>query len=51
MPTYKVAPNDTLGQIARAHGLSFNELLALNPEYKANPNDIRVGDVIRLSLE
>lgn len=48
MSTYTVVAGDTLGRIARTHGLSFNDLLTFNPEYRANPNDIRVGDVVQL---
>jgi LysM repeat protein len=49
MSTHRVVAGDTLSKIARDHGLELNELLALNPEYKANPNDIDVGDVVQLS--
>jgi hypothetical protein len=35
-----VKDGDTLSQIAQDNGLSLNELLALNPQYKANPDDV-----------
>ena len=44
--TYQVKPGDTLGKIAKSHGLSLTALLALNPRYKANPNIIAVGENI-----
>ncbi len=47
MSIHTVVAGDTLGRIARSHRLTLNELLTLNPEYKASPNDIRVGDVVR----
>ena len=43
---YQVKSGDTLGKIAKLHGLSLTALLALNPRYKANPNIIAVGDNI-----
>ena len=48
MSTHTVVAGDSLSGIARMHGLSFNDVLTFNPEYKANPNDIRIGDVIQL---
>jgi LysM repeat protein len=41
-------PGDTLSQIAEANGLSLNELLALNPQYKTNPDFIKVGALLIL---
>jgi hypothetical protein len=32
---------DTLSEIAQANGMSLNELLALNPKYKDNPDHIK----------
>jgi LysM repeat protein len=46
--TYKVKSGDTLGKIAKAHGLTLASLLDANPRFKANPNRIRVGDVINI---
>ena len=43
---YTVKRGDTLWAIARANGMTLNELLALNPALKANPNLIRVGQEI-----
>jgi hypothetical protein len=39
---------DTLSQIAQDNGLSLNELLALNPQYKANPDDVKAGALLIL---
>jgi hypothetical protein len=36
-----VKDGDTLSEIAQDNGLSLNELLALNPQYKANPDDVK----------
>ena len=41
--TYTVRSGDTLGKIAAAHGLSWQQLHALNAATVANPNVIRVG--------
>jgi hypothetical protein len=49
MSTYTVQSGDSLSRIARREGLSLNALLALNPEFKANPGDIQPGDVLQLS--
>ena len=44
---HKVVRGDTLWALARAYGLSLEELIALNPQIK-NPNLIRVGDEVRV---
>lgn len=49
MSTYTVEPGDSLSRIARDHDMPLNALLALNPEYKADPNQLDVGDVLRLT--
>jgi LysM repeat protein len=41
-------PGDTLSQIAKDHGLNLNELLALNPQYKTNPDFIKTGVLLIL---
>lgn len=46
--TYKVKSGDTLSKIASRNGLSLQQLLAVNPKFKANPNSLRVGDIINL---
>ncbi|VVM18914.1 hypothetical protein BSPWISOXPB_10156 [uncultured Gammaproteobacteria bacterium] len=43
-----VKDGDTLSQIAQDNGLSLNELLALNPKYKANPDDVKAGALLIL---
>ena len=43
---YRIKSGDSLFKIARAHELTLNELLALNPRFKANPNSINVGDEV-----
>ena len=45
--TYKVVKGDTMWQIAKANGLTLEELIFKNPQIK-NPNLIYVGDVINL---
>lgn len=46
--TYKVKSGDTLSKIASRNGLSLKQLLDANPKFKANPNKLKVGDVINL---
>src|SRR4030095_8246830 len=46
--TYTVKPGDTLSKIAALHGITLNQLLDANPQYKANPNQLQVGDVLNL---
>jgi len=45
---YTIKPGDSLSTIARAHGLSLAELLAANPQRRANPDAIRVGDEVEI---
>ena len=44
MAEYRVKRGDSLSRIAQAHGLSLNQLLAMNPRYKADPGRLGVGD-------
>lgn len=46
---YTVKSGDNLSKIAKANGLSLKELLDLNPEYKADPNKIYVGQKVVVS--
>ena len=46
--TYTVKPGDTLSKIASRHGITLNQLLDANPQFKANPNQLQVGDVLNL---
>ena len=49
MPTeYIVQDNDSLWKIAKENGLTLQELIALNPQYKANPGDIKPGEKVAL---
>ncbi len=45
--TYTVAKGDTWSQIAENHGLTSNELLALNPGY--NIDKLQIGEVLTMS--
>lgn len=44
--TYIVEAGDTLFSIAEQFGISIDQLLAYNPEIRANPNNIGVGSQI-----
>jgi LysM domain/Glycosyl hydrolase family 46 len=46
--THTVKSGDTLGKIAKTYGLPLARLLEANPRFKANPNRIRVGDIINI---
>ncbi len=43
-----VKPGDSLGKIARIHGVTLAHILELNPQFIPNPNLIHVGDKVRL---
>ena len=45
--TYEVKKGDTWSEIAEEHGLTSNELLALNPGY--NINKLSIGEILTLS--
>jgi LysM repeat protein len=45
---YMVRPGDSLSKIANAHGLGLAQVLAANPQFRANPDGIRVGDVVEI---
>src|SRR6185503_15887160 len=45
---YTVKPGDTLSKIASRHGITLNQLLDANPQFRANPDQLRVGDVLNL---
>lgn len=47
----KVKPGDTLSKIAKANGITLAQLLDANPRFKANPNNIKVGDEVILPGE
>lgn len=46
--SYTVKQGDTLSAIALRAGMSLNQLLDLNPEFKQNPNLVRTGQNINL---
>ena len=41
-----VKSGDTLSRIAKANGLTLAQLLNANPQFKAKPNSIKVGDTV-----
>lgn len=46
--TYSVVKGDNLTKIAKRSGISLKNLLDLNPDLKANPNLIQIGQKIRV---
>ena len=46
--SYSVKAGDSLSKIASQNGLSLQQLLDLNPSYKANPNLVQIGANINL---
>jgi LysM repeat protein len=46
--TQTVKSGDTLAKIAKSNGITLEQLLEANPQFKANPNLIRVGDVLNI---
>lgn len=44
--THTVKRGETLGKIAKAHGITLHQLLDANPQFRANPNILHVGDVL-----
>jgi len=46
--THTVKSGETLSKIAQAHKLSLNQLLEANPRFKANPNRLRIGDILNI---
>ena len=49
--TYTVKPGDTLSKIATQQGMTLKLLLDLNPQFKANPNKLKVGDILNLDTD
>lgn len=45
---YAVQAGDNLSTIAKKNGMSLDELLSLNEQYRSNPNNIPVGASLRL---
>lgn len=48
MAQYRVKRGDSLSRIASLHELSLNQLLAMNPRYKRDPNRLAVGDRLQV---
>jgi len=46
--THEVLSGETLGKIAKAHGITLARLLDANPKFKKDPNKVRVGDVLNI---
>lgn len=46
--THTVKSGETLSKIAKANGITLAQLLEANPKFKANPNIVRVGDVLNI---
>ncbi len=49
MNPYTVKSGDTLSAIAQRNGLTLQQLIALNPQFAANPNLIQPGQTVSLS--
>ncbi|PYS68282.1 MAG: hypothetical protein DMF69_20675 [Acidobacteria bacterium] len=48
---YKVKTGDTLARIAKLNAMTLTQLLNSNPRFKANPNMLKVGDVLLIPDE
>jgi hypothetical protein len=46
--THTIKSGETLSKIAKDNGLTLAQLLDANPQFKANPNDIKVGDQVTI---
>ena len=46
--THTVKPGENLSKIAQANGITLAQLLDANPQFKADPNKVRVGDVVNI---
>ena len=46
--THIVKSGDTLSKIAQANGLTLAQLLDANPQFKANPNSLKIGDQVAI---
>ena len=45
---YTVKSGDTLSKIAKKNGIAVAQLLDANPQFKPNPDKLRVGDVLKM---
>jgi LysM repeat protein len=48
---HEVAPGDTLSEIAQAHGLTMEEVIAMQDGRVRDPNHLRVGQRLRLWVD
>ncbi|HEY8226997.1 MAG TPA: LysM domain-containing protein [Pyrinomonadaceae bacterium] len=46
--TYTAKAGDTLSKIAKRNGMTLKQLLDINPQFKANPNKLKVGAKVNL---
>lgn len=46
--THTVKSGETLSKIAKANGITLEQLLDANPKFKADPNRVRVGDTLNI---
>jgi len=46
--THIIKSGDNLSKIAKDNGLTLGQLLEANPQFKANPNAIKVGDQVTI---
>ncbi|HEX8354201.1 MAG TPA: LysM peptidoglycan-binding domain-containing protein [Pyrinomonadaceae bacterium] len=46
--THTVKSGETLSKIAKANRITLAQLLDANPKFKANPNFVRIGDVLNI---
>lgn len=49
--TYTVKPGDTLSKIATRNGITLKQLLEANPQFKTNPDKLKVGDILNLDSD
>ena len=43
-----IQSGETLSRIAAAHGTTLQRLLEANPQYRADPDRIRVGELVQI---
>lgn len=46
--THIVRQGETLGKIARANGITLAKLLEANPQFRDNPDLVRVGEIVNI---
>jgi LysM repeat protein len=45
---YSINQGDTLSKIAKTNGLTLDQLLNANPQFKESPDKIKIGDIIEI---